>query len=1246
MRIKSLEIQGFKSFKDRVVLDLSAAGVTAAGDMGAAAGVTGVVGPNGCGKSNIVDALLWVMGEMSPKSLRGSNMDELIFSGAGAYAPAGVAEVTLVLERSAAPFVPESAAPESALREVSVTRRLYRSGESVYLMNRRECRLRDVQEFFLDLGAGHRGFAVVAQEAVSRLVTARPHERIHFIEEAAGVSKFKLREKETRRKLDLVEQNLVRLEDILREKKRSLGSLKSQAKKAQTWRKWRAECEDKELWLVSRDYLDQETNLAEAKKGLSKSAVELEGAQVQLAQREAASEGAKLELVECERALSLALGEGEAARERVRECELALRKLDLELQHEARNYESAVKALDVCEKEKAKALAEQGDLKALHDQETLQLERLQNLHKEGEERLASSKSAVKESKGLLEECVQNVQEQVDKEQNGREELVRLTEQEKALAARRELAKERVKACEQKRQELGARAKELSNKCDMLDTQKATIEGSLEKLEHEAKQLQETRQRVLQKLGDAKERVDKAVYELGALETLQDHFEGLEEGVKLLLKQTEPGTKASQLSLAADFVKSVHPGYELAVELCLGAFAESVVVKGADMSKPLALLRQKCCGARFVVEEWGDLGALRAEDQAALHERGLRPLLDVVALKEAEGANGLKGVLARSFLVDSVEQAMELGPLWPRCNFVTLAAEGFVAGSLVVGGAGGAGARRGKDAGYLARALRVADLRKELVVLQERSESFKQELGAVEHKCSVAAQSVECERGRRDELVQECAAAQKESAWWQEQLSAVLQERDSANKELSGVGDLFKNLEEKLSKAEQVLGGSKKHRERLEVERQARDAALARVRCQQEECEKALQKVHGNLVECRVGVEARAERLGAVAKSLEALGERVGHWGAARAKSDGLQQQLERERVDFNKKLKHLVERAGAAMALVAKEQDGLNVAKNKASDSDQAVREALQRVSAQKTRMAEHAATVGAGEIKQQHLCDVVRDKYQKDLPVVSLHYAQVPGDREKVQEECEGLRKKLDKLGGVNVGAVEELEELEKSYNFLLGQREDLLFARKQLVELMERIVQVYNKRFKETFGRVAERFGHVFRLLFGGGRASLSMIECGAEANPADGVKAETGAEAGEAMQRVAGVQILAQPPSKKLQNMSLLSGGEKALTALSLIFAIFLVRPAPFCLLDEVDAPLDDANVDRFNDLVGEMSKVSQVIVVTHNKRTMQACGSLFGVTMQERGVSKLVSVNLDHAARELKGLSRVASALGGL
>lgn len=1186
MRIKKLELVGFKSFKDKTVIQFDA-------------GITGIVGPNGCGKSNIVDALVWVMGEMSAKDLRGSTMTDVIFAGAEGFAPLGMCEVSLTLENDGGPF------PAKYLKhsEIMVTRRLHRNGEGEYFVNKEPARLKDVQEIFMDTGAGSKGFSIIQQGMIGKIITAKPEDRRHLIEEAAGITKFKARKKESQRKLQQTDQNLIRLQDIVGELKRQIDSLQRQAQRAERYRNLKNQIEDLDLWLSSRQYLDFKSVADEAER-IFKETQDLEvSGESKLAQLQVDFETLKLQALEKEKTVDTLQNTYFESQALVSKKEMEIQELKFEIEQARRNEQMTGNLVQEQQARWALLKRDQEQLQLQEEEMKLFLEDLQQKFSEKNLSYLRDQKRIQEVDDLLTEkrrelfAVGQSANSLEVKASGLEAQIQDV-QEKEINEQMVVDELR-----EKKIEFESRRSRIFSDLEKNKELAANLIRDVESFQENKKNIQDQHSQKKEEVEEFKDRLGQVTSKLYGLENLQSSFEGYESGVKSVMlwqKAKEVHADGSVSFQPVSDVVEVDSVYEVAMEAVLGNRLQMLLSEQSD--KPLEAVnylknsrsgRSSFLAADAIVENF--------KETTPIDEQGVQALLrDVVKTKDPYQAT-IGYFVDGIAVVDSLRTALSLRPRYPGWSFVTLDGDTLTEEGVISGGS-----LDGADSGILHRKNQIKELSFQknewagkLTLAQASMKKMEEQLQEI----MVSFEGAQKRKVDQDLKVREL---QKDLERAEQELSNAEYAVDRQAREVKKTQEQGVSLADKLAQIQGSLSEVKNRKQELEELTHQLDLEF-------DQTNKGFPELQKEVTELQVELASKNQQYVGITKQYEMVTKSSADLSLQLSRmteetemySEQMTENqllLEDRKLEFEKWLNQLEElKSKLSMEKNSFEEMslGLNELADELASTQRAKNERM-------SQMNEAQLKWDQARMKEQYLVDQVREKYLLVLPEIVEKYVERGGDAYLAEVELKELKEKISKIGEVNLSAIEEYEETSKRYEFLTKQHDDLVEAKEQLRRVIDRINRICSKRFKETFDLVNDRFTRVFPVLFGGGEAKLELHE--------DPEKGEMG------------IEIIAKPPGKKMQNVTLMSGGEKALTAVALVFSIFLVKPSPYCLLDEVDAPLDDANVFRFNDLVREMAKRSQIIVVTHNKHTMEVAKKLYGVTMQERGVSTMVSVSL--------------------
>jgi len=1237
LRIKSLQIHGFKTFVDKTAFSFER-------------GITGIVGPNGCGKSNVVDAIRWAMGEQSPRHLRGKGMQDVIFAGSDARAPVGLAEVVLTFDNADGIAPPEFA----SYSEIQVSRRLYRSGDSEYLINKTPVRLRDVLDFFRDTGIGTKGYTIVEQGRIAEIVSARPEERRVLIEEAAGISKYKARRREAERKLEGTEQNLVRVRDVLGEIKRQISSLERQAKKAAAYKRLRELQRVVELSLASEERQELAGAIEQARAHTTQVRDRVAGVEANAAERE--NEVAENRLALAERERDLAQGNEALFQIRAR-----IKDLEAQIAYDRRERAALAEANEGRVREREQLAAQhagaQQEVARLRDE----LAAVERGLEDEEASTANAESAARAASDSLRTL----------EREREQHSVQLVD----LLTRIARAEDRLGALADRRAEIEQRLRNADEQLEVQQSEASSTGHEERSLEEGLRNLLAERDRMMGLLRDALARQEQCAAEarrasedararrellsvrgarLASLREILDRKEDLSGGVRhLMALGGEERERFGLRGLVRDAF-DVPADLERAVEAVLADRAEGVVLaNGGDADAALEALRRADAGRGVLVVD-------REVSEVASGFVPLgEPLLARVGLRAGFEAVG-RALLGGANLVGTLAEAFgHYGQGRIPCAFVTRSGDVLTPDGVIRGG----GAVR--QAGILTRVREVRELEAEVAALDAQVAS----LTLVDERAQADAQRAVSEldnlRSRHHTAALAVANHEKDLERTRERLKAIGTAQVSRGEERSG---LIAELERIAAEAARHEAYLVEGREARAVRQREQDALGLRISSAGRELTRLEAVATERRVERQGRRDARERIAGAVTRGAAQLDEarawiqrRDAEIATAERRREELAQAISAGELGMNDELQ------AEESARVANEQrrEAYEEVAARVRSLEQAARDL--RVELETLRDAANEAELGLREreLRLSHVDASVRDRWNVELahwkvPVFAdlgpepepeavggagaaegeavaaggaeaapegedalLAKSASTADRDARREARElaellalaaderrarldEVRNRLEAIGDVNLGAIEEHEELRERFRFLTEQKNDLEHSVLQLRDAIARINRTSRARFQETFDAVNEKFKVNFPRLFRGGRAHLALTE------------SEDLLEAG--------IDITAQPPGKRPQSVDLLSGGEKTMTAIALLVSVFQVKPSPFFLLDEVDAALDDANVGRFIEIVEEMSAQSQFLLITHNKRTIQVADRLYGVTMEEKGVSKLVAVEL--------------------
>jgi chromosome segregation protein len=1234
-KLKRVEVLGFKSFADRTRLQF-------------ADGIAAVVGPNGCGKSNLADAISWVLGEQSARSLRGERMADVIFNGTSARPATSMAEASLTLidpeflqadagvidESPQENLFPDSdaalsqagaqAAPSNgdgkskvarhpALQhragEITVTRRLFRSGESEYLINGELCRLRDIQDLFMGTGLGPESYAIIEQGRIGQILSSKPSDRRLIIEEAAGVSKFKTRKRLAEAKLETSRQNLSRIADILEEVTKQVNSLKRQASKARRYRELHDELRGRlKVVLTSR---------------LAALEAECRRLRQESATLQATCAAAAQRLEEIDREQRATASRHEELEDSLLQLREALAQSDLERERLNSRIEQIRQQTTTLEARRAEAVAEreqlQAHLAALEleaAERDLQAEKLQQDWAEAQEaarqllaRQEELGTQLSEGESQVEACRQALLEAVSHLAELRNQLVQAEEMGLALDRQATRAATERTGVEEEHRRL---AGELEAFAQEQQRDQTTLAGVAQSLAETTAAYGRAREEEVTHRTEAeglRQESSAAVARKQALEeSLARHAYSTESVRRLLAGNgSGNGNDFHALGVLADFVE-VSPGYEEVVEDFLKDELDCVVVERHEEARSgISLLKSEGAGrSTFFVTHFPGNGHTNGHDEQEIRStRGvLAPVSELVRFESRLGLNGDTALpaLANAYVVEDAATAERLATAYPDCHFLTTTGEHYHH-RLVAGG-------KGKSAGPLA-------LRRDFRDLERRSAELESSLRVAEAALVDATRRA----GQLEEDLRRLGAAkleaEKKAVLADEKVRQTQEAFDRTTERLHVLRDEGAALEAERRTVQERQTNLRAQLEAAAAERVRREEEVTRAAGAVREVRAQLDQLAQDLAQAQARSSALEERSHALQAErahlstrseetrirLARLAEQCQAWGQE-------QQQLAEEAERSKTRLRELEDEQQAArdkQRLLETESHAARARRDELSpliDTTRAEYDAL------RDRRSEADVALARSESDHAHHVEQCRQELHAEPAALlaELPAEQILAEEALVvaEEQLGELKTRIENLGPVNMMALEELQEAEERYTFLETQRQDLLASIEDTAQAIKEIDQVSRQQFLEAFRAINVYFAESFRTLFGGGLGEMRLSD-------------EADADSG--------IDIVAQPPGKRLQNVLLLSGGEKALAALALLIALFRYTPSPFCILDEVDAPLDESNVERFTRLVQHMSRHTQFILITHNKQTMEIAEVMYGVTMEEPGISRLVSVRFD-------------------
>ena len=1179
MYLKSIEIHGFKSFANKLVFQFQK-------------GITAIVGPNGSGKSNVGDAVRWVLGEQSAKQLRGSKMEDIIFAGTELRKPQGFAYVAITFDNS------DHKLPTS-YEEVTVARRVYRSGESEYLMNGTNCRLRDVQELFLDTGIGKEGYSIIGQGQIDKILNGKPEERRELFDEAAGIVKYKKRKAAAEKNLEAERQNLERINDILSELEKQVGPLKTQAEKAREFLRFREELKQfdvnlflsefemlqreeeklgKNVTIVTKDYEDRNAQFERVKEEYAQLERQLEQKEIVLEQNKSIIYEKRIHQEQLE-------GSIKVCHEQI----LAAKQND-------EHYQERVQSVHNDMEKKRSELE-----KCLQERETLdsQMKEIQQ-NKEGmsvslsgfRQEIEQIGNEIDQHNSTILECLnQNASLKAQREKYN-------TMYSQSGIRKAELTQKILKSktdealCEEvlKREE-----KAFQSVTELIDEKKQRLEELTQKQQQDGRELQQLRQTDSQRQQEFHREQSK----LEALKNLTERYDGYGQSIRRVMEQKErnPGI----IGVVADIIK-VKKEYETAMEIALGGSIQNIVTDNENTAKSLIqfLKKNKYGRATFLpLTAVGKRGSF--QKQAALKEEGVLGLASGLVEAEERFSGLVDYLLGRILVVDHIDHAIAVAKKYQNSiRIVTLEGELLNPGGSMSGGA------YKNSSNLLSRRREMEDGEAKLKELQEEWQKVKVRMEQLQK----ASQQRNMEKTNLQEELQQLFLEQNTAKIKYEQAKAdseaITQGYELIHQESADIEREFADLKNKIAEIDEKM-------KQIDVQNQESENQIAL-------CNQALEKK-------KQEEETAREKMAGVSAEVSAFEQKQEFAKLNETRISSELQSLEEE-------YQRLQENAKDSMSQVSNKEQEILTLKQQLEQDIKKIEEITEYV---EKLTADKEATSSAHKERMRQREELSEDLGKMDKEIFRLNSQKEKLEEQKenqsnymweeyeltyntalelktdIQMELSAMRKniteiktKIKALGDVNVNAIEDYRNVSQRYELLHTQHEDLIRSEEVLMGIVEELDVEMRKQFEEKFAQIKVQFDKVFKELFGGGKGNIELVE-------------------GEDILE-AGISIIAQPPGKKLQNMMQMSGGEKALTAISLLFAIQNLKPSPFCLLDEIEAALDDSNVKRYAQYLHKLTKDTQFIVITHRRGTMAAADVMYGITMQEKGVSTMVSVNL--------------------
>ncbi len=1180
MQLKKLEIQGFKSFADKTeILFLD--------------GITTIVGPNGSGKSNISDAIRWVIGEQSAKNLRGTKMEDVIFAGTEARKKVGFAEVSMYLDNS------DGTLPID-YSEVIVTRRVYRSGESNYLINGNECRLKDIQAIFMDTGLGKDGYSIISQGKVDELLSNKSEERRHVFEEAAGIVKYRTRKEEATRKLENTQSTLQRVGDVIAEIEKTIGPLEVKAQTAKKFLQLRDELKllDVKLFINSVD--NNAENIQKVEEMLNTLQEDIEKQENLSSQNETKKAELKQKIQELA--------------DKIEE----LREKFFQVENEKEKLNSKISLLD------ANSNASNANINRLNN-EILEDKEKVNLLKEELEKRAQKRENVFKNKEKFEIELQQKEEELSKivatlDEKGMqiEELKKVIDSnndrkfelknqissiDATIEAERKQLEEKKKQNEKNisvKDNLNFELAEISQNLGYKNKELKETNEKVEKIESNIKQVQEKIDELDEKKSEANQSLMTIKAKYNYLVNLENENEGYSKSVRSILDYAKTNSKVH--GTIANII-STEEKYEYAIEIALGGFIQNIVVEDELIAKNLITYLNNNSLGRVTFLPLDSLSNVQDVNNKVLKNEGVVGIAYDLVTYDKKYEKAIKLALANTVVVDNIDNAIMLSKkIKNSLRIVTLSGELIAQTGSITGGK-----TASRSGGVIGRKEKIAELEKVIYNKQGELEEFKKDIAKLEEERNNIKEELSQITPNKEAMVIEIATLTEKRENIRKEIEKIENQKQSFTQVLEEINTNLENMEKSLEDNNQEIFN-------IDVQNAKQQEEIDEYTRFNRERQKELDTLNEDVVNLKISLSSFDETVSSIDEMREKIQNDISNFENTITKKNDEIVQINEQIKQYNEEIiqiKETIENSSKIKEQYSTDTNALKEEKNKYEQDMEQIDTSIVNTLNTLNSIKEEKAKVESRKIKfEMELTNLKNKMWEEYELTVSSSKALINDDEEinvkQVEKDANRIRKEIKDLGEVNISSIEEYKSTKERYDFILNQKNDLEETKKKLENLISNMTSIMKQQFTKNFKLITENFNATFKKLFGGGKAELKLSDENDVLN--------------------SGIEIEVQPPGKKLQSMSLLSGGERALTATALLFAILQIKSPPFCILDEIEAALDDVNVHRFAEYIKEYSKKNQFIVITHRKGTMEVASSVYGVTMQEYGISKVVSMKL--------------------
>ena len=1170
MRIEKIELIGFKSFVDRTTFHFHP-------------GITCIVGPNGCGKSNIVDAFRWVLGEQSAKSLRGEKMEEVIFNGSASKKPKGMAEVTMTISglNSSGPSAQEENG-EGSVDTAAVTRRLYRSGDSEYMLNKSQCRLKDIRDLFLDTGLEVKSYSILEQDRIAEILNAKPLERRILIEEVAGVMKYNVRKKEALSKLESSRANLQRINDIIIEVKKQINFLDRLAKKAERYKKLTSEIHSIELKIAKTDYqilresferVLSEYNLLKQEESLKKAG---------LSEIEGETETGRIELLEKEKILEEVQIKCQTLDKEISELEKSIAVARMERDNHNEYLTKQNLQDEEFSKKEEELFIRQKELMTTEIDLLSEIERQKELLRDKGESVKSIEEDLLEKEDLLD--------------GGRREIFKLSEELSNLRNSQSRLQSTLEGLKHREGSSAVDAENLKKALSELDSSLSNLESNLFEQNNDILLLNEKKDIIIKEMSAAKNNVENLRDKLtGLKEELASNTSRSESLRELLFDDSTRELLSNDLNFKlispiSDVIE-VNDEYEKAIESALSEKVNSFILSTFnDIEIATATVKEKGLGRTAFIA----MNTPESDDVTDIPEGSMGRALSYIQTKE-DFLGVAKSLFEDIFIVKDLEKALSLTASGKRLMYVTLDGDVVEPSGVVI---------TGEVKGVFRR-------KREIRELEGVIENNRQKINHLQDELSSMQQLVEMKEADLRNIQSALVDREKEVSLLKMTAENYREDKERRSRKLAYLSLEIEQITREKESIEKLLTDKDVEIKSAEVKKTRSEQSVTSLQEEISQKRSYLEDYRSEVTDIRLSMTSLKERTESIVKEKENIAREIAEYSHKKVflaeEISSIQSRILQRGAEIKEneeKIISLVTVADEYRKEMSGRKEVIDTENQELLAREQGLKALRSQIDTISQRVAELDIKKTEYKLKMENLYENIRQNYGLALDLVEVE----PLTEEDEQRLVE-LKEKIQEIGPVNLGTIEEYEELRTRYEFLKNQQDDLNRSIAELEEAITRINITTRKKLREAFDALKAKFSEIFLVLFGGGRAEIVMTD---ENNILE-----------------TGVDIIAQPPGKRLQNINLLSGGEKTLTALSLLFASFLLKPTPLCILDEADSALDEMNTEKFANMVKDFSKDTQFIVVTHNRNTMSVADYIYGITTEEAGASKVISMQLIEA-----------------